>query len=737
MGQYVVSLLEALNSEIGSSKVSIIFTSELPVKKELIKKIETIIPSAETASLPLLTMSQEKNTEKAIARNRQIIEDWLAQSGLKDVVFCIPALFQTEIYPVFPAKVKKCAISYDIIPLQMPGRYASVMRWEDYLYRFGELFSADKILCISKATSNAMQIYTGVPSNKLAVINGGPAIFPKSKAPKTEINKKFILMPTGNDLRKNNENAIRGFELFNQSKGRPYKLAITSVFSDGERSKLSELSQDVLFTGNVEDEELAWLYENSESVLFPSVLEGLGMPLLEAMVYDKPIVASMIEVFTEISEDAPYYFNPYDPTSISQALTSAVDGNTYSERRKLYKEILNTYSWTMTAKSLLKSIEEIGATNDSNAVRKRLAILCPTPSGISAVGKVVAEMHPTLSKFADIDYYFEPPTLNKELRPDIISAIAPSKHLSYFSQKRYESYDGVIYHIGNGNHHSMTATYALTMPGTVILHDLNLSGIFDDLLKNNIIDKNRYKIEEELNKRNGEKSKFITTIVNSQKSVIVHSDYADKIVKETLVDGSSVKIVRANLATHTPKYVINKKQFEGQFKIGLAGILANIKGLKVIEDIARDPLFRHDKILLFGLNFAEPGTLDRLRSIPNVIVETDLTDYEFQEKLKDLSIFVNFRTHYQGEASSATIEGMRYGVPVIVRSDFGWYSELLDDAVIKVAKEDDIAQTIVKYRESKQALKRVGSKAREYTQTICNPENYVEKIMEATNLIDR
>jgi len=75
MGQYVVSLLEALNSEIGSGKVSIIFTSELPVKKELIKKIETIIPSAETASLPLLTMSQEKSTEKAIARNKQIIEN--------------------------------------------------------------------------------------------------------------------------------------------------------------------------------------------------------------------------------------------------------------------------------------------------------------------------------------------------------------------------------------------------------------------------------------------------------------------------------------------------------------------------------------------------------------------------------------------------------------------------------------------------------------------------------------
>ncbi len=734
MGQYLVSLIEALNKQPAFKQVDttqLILTSKLPIEKELIGKIKAVLPKAEIIELPLLTLDNESNTERGMHANQLIVNQWLAINELQGAIFCIPSVFQTEIYPVFPREVKKCLLAYDVIPLQMHATYSSVMRWQDYLYRFGEMYKADSVLCISKTTSNALQVYAGVPAQKLEVINGGPASFPKPVKPEQEIPTKFILMPTGNDLRKNNQNAIQGFDIFNQSEENGYSLVITSHFTDSEKKTLSNLAPGIIFTGSVKDEELAWLYKNCEAVLFPSTLEGLGMPLLEGLVYDKPVAASRIDVFEEISEEVPYYFNPFDPVSISRALTDSIHDPGISNRRKKYESILKKYSWAESAEDMIKTLEMLDKKEAPTETRKKIAVLCPLPSGISAVGKFVAEMHPVLAEYADVDYYFELPTYAKELRPNIIGSFAPNWHISHFNRHKYKQYDGVIYHIGNGNHHSVTMTCALTMPGVVVLHDLNIEGIFDDLLKTKKIDKKRYGIEVELNKRGSTKSKFITSLVNQQKAVIVHSDYAQEAVKKDLLKDSAVQVVRASLPTHTPKYLIDVHRREGQFVIGLAGILANIKGLEVIERIAGDPQFARDKIMLFGLNFAEPGTLDRLRRLPNVEVETDLSDYEFQEKLKEISVFVNYRKHYQGEASSATLEAMRYGIPVIVRSDFGWYRELPDQSVIKVDNEEAITSELAGLKKNPELLKSIGQNARATTEKDFSAEAYVAQLLKA------
>ena len=736
MGQYLVSLVEAFQSQPSFGEIEevhFLFTDNLPIEQSLTAKVKQLLPDAQISALPLLTLNDEDNTQQALNENKNIVDEWISSKKLENSVFCIPSIFQTEIYPVFPSQPRKCALAYDLIPLQMHARYSCVMRWKDYLYRFSEMYAAEVVLCISKTTSNAMQIYAGVPATKLKLINGGPATFPKPQKPNFEIKGKFILMPTGNDIRKNNHNAIVGFDLFNQAEGRDYTLVVTSHFTDSEVRSLSDLSPNIVFTQTVKDEELAWLYKNCAAVLFPSTLEGLGMPLLEGLVYDKPVVASRIDVLEEISEKIPYYFNPFDPVSISKSLDTALYDLDFKNRQKDYAEIIKTYSWDQSASLMMEALAELDRSKKTVNNKKTIAVLCPLPSGISAVGKFVAEMHPALAELADVDYYFEPPTLTKELRPNIIGVFAPNWHVSHFNKRRYDLYDGVIYHIGNGNHHSITMACALTMPGAVVLHDLNIENIFNDLLETKKIDKNRYALEVELNKRGTSKSNFITSLVNRQKSVIVHSDYAKSVIEKLIDNNESTQVVKANLPVHTPEYMIETTS-EDKFTIGLAGILANIKGLEVIEAIAENPLFRLCNITLFGLNFAEPGSLERLQQLPNVEVATNLSDYEFQERLKELSVFVNYRKKYQGEASSATLEAMRYGIPVIVRSDFGWYSELPDDAVIKVDKEEDIAGVLTDLINNPGKIRIIGNNARKATKQLFSVEDYVEKLLEAIEI---
>lgn len=735
MGQYVTSLLQGYNEQLGykeDTQVYFLLTNQMVIDSDLKKKLKQIFPEGKVAELALVTLEGEKSTEKAQEHNRSLLDAWIQEQGLENAIFCIPAIFQTEIYPVFPTQTKRSLIAYDVIPLQMPGRYAPLMRWHDYLYRFKEMYNADLIMSISKTTSNALQVYSGVPAQKITVINGGPAILPKAQKPAIDVGTKFILMPTGNDIRKNNANAVKGFDMFNGDNANAYTLVVTSFFSPEEEESLMTLSPSstIVFTGNVDDSEMAWLYKNCEAVLFPSVLEGLGMPLIEGLQNDKPVIASSIDVFREISEDLPYYFNPFDPLSIAFTLQLGLNDPGFTIRKKKYGAVVASYSWKESAKAMGVALVELDKSGvRTSSIRKKVAVLCPIPSGISAIGKVVAEMHPALAQEAEVEYFFELPSLSKELRPNILGEIAPNWNVSHFDQNRYQSYDEVYYHIGNGNHHSLTTISALTMPGVVILHDLNIEGVYNDLLSSKKIDQNRYNVELELNKRTGDKSKFLTSLINRQRAVVVHSDYAEAVVKNLLQKESPVKIARVNLATPTPTYMIGDNSTREPFIIGLAGILANIKGLGVIESLAKDPAFKHDKIMLFGLNFAEPGSLDRLRSLPNVSVETDLSDYEFQQKLRELSVFINYRTHYQGEASSATLEAMRYGIPVVVRSDFGWYAELPDASVIKVKKEEDIRDALVELRDNPGQLRDISLEARRVTEESFNIQDYVRNIL--------
>lgn len=735
MGQYVYSFLGSIKNSKEFKKfkqIEVVFTDNLTLDKELIKQIKTLIPDVKIHKLPLVTSTEESNYKLATLKNVKILEAITRGESTKKCCYLISSLFQSEIYPAFPSQSLKALIFYDLIPLQMHEIYFSSMNTKDYLFRYSMVYEANLILSLSKTTANALQVHLGISSEKITVINGGPAKLPSAVKPKIEIPENFILMTTGNDPRKNNQNAINAFKILqNKEVYSDYRLVITSVFTEKEKQYYNSLSEGIIFTDIVSDEELAWLYKNCKLVIFPSVLEGLGMPLLEAMYFNKPVIASDIDIFREISTDIPWFVNPYDPANIAEIIDKALQKIKIDpDQKKQISDKLQEYSWDATANTTLSAIISYRHSTAYPVYKKKIAVICPYPSGISAIGKNVSETHASLINYFEVDYYFETASYDKEIRPNLLGSTVNNWDVSMFSESKYNDYDFVIYHIGNGGHHSVTASLALTMPGLVVLHDLNLKAVFDDLLKNNRIDKVRYELEEELNKKNIDQ-KFTTSIVNNQKAILVHSEYAKKIINK-VAKSHKTTVFKANLPTTAPRYNL-ESPVDKKFIIGLAGILADIKGLRIIEKIANDQRFVHDQISVFGLNFADKEALDRLRQLPNVVVETNLTDYLFQEKLKSLSVFVNYRTHYQGEASSATIEAMRYEVPVIVRSDFGWYSELPEGSVIKVGDEDQVLESLIKLKANPSILKTIGEKAKKVIVENYSPDLYVHKIYEIIN----
>lgn len=120
------------------------------------------------------------------------------------------------------------------------------------------------------------------------------------------------------------------------------------------------LGRFITFTGYVDADELNAFYGAVDMLVFPSVHEGFGLPILEAMKCNLPVACSDIDVFHEVGSDGVVYFDPLDPNDIADKLSLIMDDNEL--RGKLVgkgKEILARFSWESSAKKLLEVLNSV------------------------------------------------------------------------------------------------------------------------------------------------------------------------------------------------------------------------------------------------------------------------------------------------------------------------------------------------------------------------------------------
>lgn len=108
---------------------------------------------------------------------------------------------------------------------------------------------------------------------------------------------------------------------------------------------------NILFTDFVSDSQLSWLYSNAQAYVFPSLMEGFGLPGLEAMSYGTPVVSSNATCLPEVYGQAAHYFNPEDTSDIADAIDQVLSSDTLRTQlaKAGYKQI-KKYSWKKMAK---------------------------------------------------------------------------------------------------------------------------------------------------------------------------------------------------------------------------------------------------------------------------------------------------------------------------------------------------------------------------------------------------
>jgi glycosyltransferase involved in cell wall biosynthesis len=735
MGKYSLCLLSALRSEkkYDYNETYIIFTDRLELKKEARQAVINAMPDAKLVflNLGIPNIHDHDSIESLMRRNTSILNGFIKRT-ITDVTladFVILSLFIDQVCSVFPQVGRKILLFYDLIPLQYSDRYGSFHSYSNYLRRYKIVLEADYIWTISQTVADDLAVYMGLDTKKILNINGAPIERGHQESRKPthiEIPDRYLLMPSGNDLRKNNERAIQAVAEYNQVNQDDISVVITSFFDDETRGKLRGGSDKVIFTGNVSEGELRWLYENADALLFVPEYEGLGLPILEAVEFSVPVVCSNLTVFDEMSPTAFYNGDQFTSTSIATAIMNALRRKDWQNKLEEYPEILSRYTWQKTAQVALDFVHKDTTTKARAVPKPRVAVFTPDPAGYSAIGKFNLHLHPALSEYFDIDYYVEKGVGKKAaVRPSYLSEVATTYDAKDFNAKKYADYDAVLYHVGNSEFHLNTIKNALYLPGYAVMHDTNLKPIFEQgLFEHEYITKERLDAEQLLDDLlESKQTSHIGSILNNQLGVVGHSNYTVQAMAAITSDVFIIK--RANLPVATP--VMKKRSIESRFSIGFAGIIHPAKGLSLLDMIVESGLFADAHIYLFGIPLVPDAELRRIDSLPNVTVLTNLTDFEFQSKLADIDVLINYRPDYNGEASAATVEAMRLGVVPIVRK-IGWFDELPDDSVLKVEGQDGVMPAIKELYDDRAKLQKMSYSARETTRREFNQQKYAKDI---------
>ena len=276
------------------------------------------------------------------------------------------------------------------LPIIAPNRSAISILDVSYL-KFPELFQksdlnqltkwtkysaqkASKIFTISQASKDDIIEKYGIMANKVVVTYPGVKLKTQMSKLKTEaqnsnllkekygIEGKYILFVGTLQPRKNIVRLIEAFSKLNKpnldlivvgKKGWKFEEILAAPKKFGIENK-------VKFLGSVSDEDLPAFYKNAICFVLPSLYEGFGLQVLEAMKYGCPVVTSNISSLPEAGGDAALYIDPLNVADIKKNLELIINNQELRKDliRKGYEQV-KKFSWEKTAKETLRVLEGI------------------------------------------------------------------------------------------------------------------------------------------------------------------------------------------------------------------------------------------------------------------------------------------------------------------------------------------------------------------------------------------
>jgi glycosyltransferase involved in cell wall biosynthesis len=267
---------------------------------------------------------------------------------------------------------------HDLIPLLFP---AGVKKHHAYYFRLamGRLLKlADAVIVDSAYTRDRIRERFDVSAEKVSVVYPGVDTARFKPVPDTSMmrgiraryaigDNPYLLFVGNVEPRKNLSAIISAYaEMLNSRDLHPRPRLVIAGSDSGLCNDVFALpgrlgiSHDVRFIGPVSDEELPLLYAGASLFLFPSLHEGFGLPVLEAMASGTPVITSNVTSLPEIAGHAAIVIDPSSTRDLSDAMARVLKDEVLAESlRKRGLERARHFSWAETARRTLQVYERV------------------------------------------------------------------------------------------------------------------------------------------------------------------------------------------------------------------------------------------------------------------------------------------------------------------------------------------------------------------------------------------
>jgi glycosyltransferase involved in cell wall biosynthesis len=646
--------------------------------------------------------------------------------------------------------VRTIVTLYDFIPLIYRDRYLDPepVSKAAYFARLGLLRRADHALAISERTALDAVEHLGIDESRITVIDCGVSdrfsslVESRQEAQAAlrrsfpELREGFVLYVGGDDPRKNMLGAIDGYALLNEGVRHSHQLVIACRLSELRIEELTAYAVergvdrgDILFTGFVSDSELAALYRSCALFLFPSLYEGAGLPILEAMSCGAPVAASATSSIPEILGDLEATFDPADPTDLARCLERVLDSPAELDSlRERSRTRVAIYTWERVAERTLEGYERALGSPDRPAksrARKRLAIVTPWPPQWTGVATHSRRLVEELRAHADVDV-IAPAAENgtvydRSLEPEGVGLYTAN---DFEWLRGLRDYDRVLYVLGGSPYHVHAFEALMRRPGAVLAHDVRLLGLYMAVQEQRHVRDPAWllgRLEEMYGSRVSmwelrhvwdprvyiAKGIFMTRdIQEHSQQLIVHSEHQRDILRMEAPAGAP----RAQVVPHgipvpdAPPRPKGEPEHDGPLIVTLGIVSSVAKQMPLLLAGFARLLGHLPDARLEVVGEASDEERQKLSAmIADLGVEGSLRLHgraereEYWEVLHSADLAIQLRSGFNAGASGAVCDCIAARVPVIT-TGIGWSTELPPDVVLNVPEgcsADGLAEQMV------------------------------------------
>ena len=704
----------------------------------------------------------EKNEEFTITLEN-IVED-----NNIDIFWSPNPLMVNVLFPTRRISEKMFVTIYDVIPAIMPIKEWPKNIKNEYERRLG-FFRTEKniyALCISEATKNDFEKYVGKHIYSNVTFLAADSKFFYKKRTKTGINSEpYVLFTGGFDYRKNIDGAVKALSLVKQKYKndinlQKLKMYIVCNVNQDEKAKFYQklkninLENLVELTGLISDDELSKLYANADLFFFPSLYEGFGLPILEAMLGGAFILSADNSSLPEVCGGKAILCKAEDIEDMAEKIKLSLDlaMKETLESKHLRQEYALSFSWEKTAAKTLETM--IDAIEEPFAGKEKIAIVTPWPNQMTGIANYVYKLVPYLSEYFEVDIFVDN---SQDKKMDFLDNEYGNLYMISELDEHKSEYKDIIYQIGNNSkYHKEIYIKLKKNNGIAEIHDFILSPFFYHSF---FLDKKELQYREALLDGYGDEGvkhfddiknrvfsneanyPMAESVVEISRKSIFHNHWSKEQIEENGGNISVISLAALNLSfANQSHYILDKTSDlkieldDNVILIGCFGFLNKNKRPEIILESFEKILTRNKNVKLGFFGKPNDDNLNKLikdkQLEDNVFITGYLDEIEYSKALNRTDIVINLRYPSMGESSATLLEAFKTGKPVIV-SEINQYNEFPDEVCWKIKPDKYEVAVLIEMLnyliENKDVRTVLGDNAKKYADKVLSPKKIAKQ----------